>query len=71
VLTDRDVCRAMLAHGPALWRLAVKDILGPHVFSCAPNDSMEGVVGFDAGSPCPISCGDRRSGPPDWVALHR
>jgi len=41
VLSERDVCRAMLAHGSALLELTVKDVIGHQVFSCSPNDSLE------------------------------
>ena len=44
LLTQRDVCRAMLSHGIALRDLAVKDIIGAQVFSCSPNDAMKSAV---------------------------
>jgi CBS domain-containing protein len=44
LLTQRDVCRAMLSHGIALRQLAVKDIIGAQVFSCSPNDAVESAV---------------------------
>ena len=44
MLTQRDVCRAMLSYGIALRRLAVKDIIGAQVFSCSANDAMESAV---------------------------
>jgi CBS domain-containing protein len=44
ILSERDIARAVAVHGERLPALAVRDLMTGHVFTCAPDDTIESVM---------------------------
>lgn len=44
ILSERDIVKALAAHGPAALDMIAGDVMTAHVVSCAPHDSVEEVM---------------------------
>ncbi|MPY71421.1 MAG: CBS domain-containing protein [Alphaproteobacteria bacterium] len=44
ILSERDIARAVAAYGERLPGMVVRELMTGHVFTCAPDDTIESVM---------------------------